>query len=113
FPQNDLVTIPNIADSARFSPRDMILERRAKNISLEDFVVIFVGQFIDRKGYKKLVEALTHLPDCRAIFIGKGRGPTKSKQIIYSGSVPHDELPTWYACADVFVLPTRSEGCCN
>ena len=33
--------------------------------------------------------------------------------IIHKGEVEHDLLPLYLNCADVFVMPTQKEGCCN
>ena len=33
--------------------------------------------------------------------------------IIHKGAVEHDLLPKYLNCADVFVMPTQKEGCCN
>ena len=33
--------------------------------------------------------------------------------IIHCGTVMHDLLPEYLSAADVFVLPTQNEGCCN
>jgi glycosyltransferase involved in cell wall biosynthesis len=32
---------------------------------------------------------------------------------VFKGRVLHEKLPEYYACADVFVLPTQREGCSN
>ena len=33
--------------------------------------------------------------------------------IIHKGQLDHDMLPKYLNCANAFVLPTQSEGCCN
>ena len=33
--------------------------------------------------------------------------------IVYKGPVEHDDLPYYLNAADVFVLPTQKDGCCN
>lgn len=33
--------------------------------------------------------------------------------IIHKGALDHELLPQYENCADVFVLPTQKEGCCN
>lgn len=33
--------------------------------------------------------------------------------IIHKGPLEHDLLPKYLNCADVFIMPTQKEGCCN
>ena len=33
--------------------------------------------------------------------------------ILFKGKLPHDKVPDYLNMADVFVLPTLNEGCCN
>ncbi|BAQ64485.1 glycosyl transferase group 1 [Geminocystis sp. NIES-3709] len=108
-----LLTVPNRADPIKFFPIDLKEARRKKKIDISDFVLIFVGQFIPRKGYKQVLEAIKLIPNIKIIFIGKGTPPQISEQIIFAGSVSHEELPQWLACANIFVLPTTGEGCSN
>ena len=108
-----ILTIPNRADPKRFFPVDLLKARFKKGINPAAFVIIYVGQFIERKGYKQLLDALGLLPDMKVVLIGKGNAPPLSEQIIFSGCVDHKELPQWLGCANVFVLPTRGEGCSN
>ncbi len=108
-----ILTTPNRADTKLFFPMDMVKARLNKGIAPSAFVIIYVGQFIQRKGYKELLDALTSVFGIKAILIGKGNPPPLSEQIIFSGSVNHKELPEWLACANVFVLPTKGEGCSN
>ena len=89
--------------------------RRELNITDNDFVVAFVGQFVPRKGTLRLNEALKKLGNrqIKAVFIGSGNEDPDYDGIIYKGRVAHDDVPKWLNAADVFVLPTENEGCCN
>ncbi len=78
------------------------------------FVVCFVGWFNERKGSARLSAAISSLEgDVSSFFIGDGDCPPNCKGIIFKGPVNHDEIPTYLNAADVFVLPTLKEGCCN
>lgn len=87
---------------------------RAKlGISPEKFVVVFVGGFIERKGIRQLSNVLDRFDDVYSIFVGQGEEPPRCKNILFSGKVPHNQIVDYLNCGDVFVLPTRAEGCCN
>ena len=79
------------------------------------FIIICVGQFIERKGQKRILEAINLLgnKDIKTIFIGKGDDDFEHESIIFKGTVKNVDLPYYLNAADVFVLPTRKEGCCN
>lgn len=84
----------------------------------EGKVLLSVGQFIPRKGFDILIEAIKKLPDDVGIYIVGGNPPTmyKKLKILYQLKNLHfvefkvkDELAYYYASADVFVLPTRED----
>lgn len=109
------VVIPNAIDQSLFHKLDKTECRRELNITDNDFVVAFVGQFVPRKGTLRLNEALKKLGNrqIKAVFIGSGNEDPDYDGIIYKGRVAHDDVPKWLNAADVFVLPTENEGCCN
>ena len=79
-----------------------------------DFIVAYVGWFDERKGCERVSKAINSLDDdIKSIFIGSGHLKPMCKGIIFQGSVPHDLIPKYLNSADVFVLPTLREGCCN
>lgn len=96
-----------------FYPVDKIKARRDNGFPEDIFIVAFVGGFIPRKGIKQLCEALDRFDDVYSIFIGKGSMPPTCKNILFEDVVPHDKIVSLLNCADVFVLPTEAEGCCN
>lgn len=77
------------------------------------FTVIFVGAFNHRKGVMRLAEALSGLSDVQSIFVGTGPLIPDCPNVAYVGKVPHSDLVKYLNSADVFVLPTLAEGCCN
>lgn len=107
--------IPNAIDNSLFYQRNKQECRKALGIPEDAFVPIFVGQFTDRKGTLRLDAALKQLNDSeiQVIFIGRGPEDPTCKGIISKGPQPHDLLPRYLSAADVFVLPTLNEGCCN
>lgn len=109
------IVIPNAINLNLFKNRDKKICRCNLGIKDEDFVVAFVGQFVARKGTLRLNEALKQIRDksIKAIFIGSGNEDPDYDNIIFKGPVAHDMLPLYLSAADIFVLPTDNEGCCN
>lgn len=113
--EDKCVIIPNAINPDQFFKRDRTEMRNKYGFAPEDFIVAFVGQWNNRKGVHRLSEALTKLnnPHIKAIFMGKGAEEPTYEHTIFKGTVNHDFLPEYLACADIFALPTINEGCCN
>lgn len=109
------VVIPNAIDQTLFRKLDKNECRKQLGVSDNEFVVAFVGQFVPRKGTLRLNEALKMIDDIqiKAVFIGTGSEDPDYEGIIHKGRVSHDDVPRWLNAADLFVLPTENEGCCN
>lgn len=107
------VVLPNGVNHNIFHPND---KRRARNelgLPQDAFIVVFTGSFSDRKGVRELSDALDTIDDVYSIFIGDGDIAPSCHNILFSGSVPNDSLSTYLNASDVFVLPTKGEGCSN
>ena len=104
---------PNAIDNNSFRVMDKFAIREELGIARDDFVVAFVGHFINRKGSKRVSAALERFDDVKSIFIGAGPDEPTCGNIIHKGRLPHDQIPKYLNAADVFVLPTLAEGCCN
>lgn len=117
--EKDIVVFPNSVNKDLFHPYDKMKCRMHLGINSGDFVVAFVGGFIHRKGSQRLAEAIKRInnPRLKSIFIGKPmEGDDYTPEcpgIIYRGALSHNDIPTYLSAADVFVLPTLKEGCCN
>jgi glycosyltransferase involved in cell wall biosynthesis len=114
------IVIPNAFSSNRFFKIDKMSVRKILHINETDFVVICVGDFSDRKGQLRLSQAIKLLndKDIKSVFIGNIINNSKSYEpdcegIIYKGKLPHNEINNYLNAADIFVLPTKMEGCCN
>jgi colanic acid/amylovoran biosynthesis glycosyltransferase len=85
--------------------------------------VLFVGRLVPEKGVPLLVSAMEQLVarglDVEAVVVGEGplrvlenglaeRG--LADVVRFVGAIGQDELPEWYAWADVFCLPSFAEG---
>lgn len=106
---------PNAIDDTLFCVSNQNELKSCLGIKETDFVLAFVGWFVNRKGALRVSEAIDKLDDDRVkiMFIGKGPENPDCKGILYKGVLPHEEIPKYLNCADAFVLPTLAEGCCN
>ena len=105
--------IPNGFREDEFYVMDQAEARKKIGIDSSAFIVAFVGGFEERKGTRRLSSAIDRFPDVYSIFIGKGNEPPTCRNILFQGVVDHDHVCTYLNCADIFVLPTNAEGCCN
>lgn len=114
------VVIPNAIDPNLFYKKDKSLLRERLGFGQDDFITVFVGGFIQRKGAKRISDAISKLKgeDIKSIFIGSL--PTKDTSelpecegILFRGALSHEKVSDYLNAADVFVMPTLHEGCCN
>lgn len=113
----DCLVAPNAIDSSLFYARDRKALRDQYGFAQDDFIVAFVGAFNERKGPHRVAEAINKVGGIKSIFIG-GQGESELKEpscegILYKGKLSHNIIPDYLCMADVFVLPTLNEGCCN
>ena len=82
---------------------------------------LFVGQIIERKGVKEMIEAwLIHLqkhPKDNLILVGGGSQLEElsnkyslEKSINFIGTVDYDIIHKYYSIADIFILPTLEDN---
>lgn len=102
----------------KYSLNTRILLRKQFNLSETDFVFLFVGRLIERKGIKELLFAFSQINNTKAKCIIVGDGPLKSAvidaaqtchNIIYAGWLEKTEIIKMYYISDVFVLPAYWE----
>lgn len=110
---SNTIIVPNGFRRDEFYQIDKSKAREKLGIDPSLFIVAFVGDFNERKGTARLSKAIDRFDDVYSIFIGKGNVPPTCKNIVFQGTVPHRDLVNYLNCADVFVLPTQAEGCCN
>lgn len=113
------IVVPNSIDPLLFYKKDRIALRKKYSIPLDSFIVVFVGGFIERKGPDRVADALRKIGNnnIKAFFIGHELDDVKCDinydGILLKSVIEHDCLATYLNMADVFVLPTLAEGCCN
>jgi teichuronic acid biosynthesis glycosyltransferase TuaC len=110
-------------DADLFRPYDRRMCRDQLGLPREAQVLATVGALIPRKGQRFAIEALTELPDAILLLAGQGEDEAMLRDLArrlgvadrvrFLGAVPHGELPIVLNAADIFVLPTASEGLAN
>ncbi|HEY8472496.1 MAG TPA: glycosyltransferase family 4 protein [Natronosporangium sp.] len=85
-------------------------------------VVVCVSRLVPRKGQDALIRALPELrrrvPGVALLVVGGGpdrprlarlaRDGGVESDVVFTGSVPHEELPAHYAAGNVFAMPCRT-----
>ena len=110
-------------DRSVFRPLDKALMRRKLGLDATAPLLVSVGALIPRKGQTFALEALAGLPGAHLALAGSGADETALRQraqalgladrVHFLGPVPHGQLPELLSAADLFVLPTASEGLAN
>lgn len=112
-PKEKMVVIPNAINNDLFYPMNKSGIRDELGLEKDDFIVAFTGHFTQRKGSQRLSKALDSIGNVGSIFIGKGETEPTCNNILFKGLLPHNLVGKYLNAADVFVLPTLAEGCCN
>lgn len=110
------IVIPNAINNKVFKKKDSKECRKQLGLPASSFIISFVGWFNDRKGSKRLSDAIEEINDktpIYSIFIGEGNKEPQCDNILFKGVLNHEKIVDYLNAADVFVLPTLREGCCN
>ena len=113
FPIKRIRTFPNGVRSNFFYPRNKIQSRKRFGIDPGTFLVAFLGGYSERKGVLRVAKAVDGLKGVSVAFAGKGPLQPKVANCVFNNVVQHEDIPFFLSAADVFVLPTLNEGCCN
>lgn len=111
-------------DPSKFHPAPKDDTRVRVGLTGNEPALLFVGNLIPVKAVDVLLNACGRLIrenfPLRLNIIGDG--PLRPKleamadslglkeRVRFVGSVPHDQLPSWFQAVDLFVLPSHSEG---
>lgn len=105
--------IPNAVDTTRFHPRDKVAMREKLGLPKDRLIVAYAGNFIERKGPLRVLEAISAMPAVGGVFLGEGPDEPRGEQVLFAGRVANDAVPEYFSAADLYVLPTRAEGSPN
>lgn len=115
-------------DLERFGPGSRTAARERLGVATDGRMLLWVGSMGQVKATERLLHAATRLvrefPDLSVTLVGSGprvgalrqeiaANPALQGRVRFAGSAGPDTLPDWYRAADLFVLPSRSEGVPN
>ena len=119
-----VTVIPNGFSEDLFYPQDRDECRKKLNLPLDKKIILTVGNLVDVKGHKYLIEAMERLSkqrtDIFCVIVGSGflqsaleeqiNAAGLEESVFLAGGKPHEEIPVWMNACDVFVLPSLNEG---
>lgn len=126
--KDKFVVLRNCIDAQRFS-RKISIEEKEKikkkyGISPNDKILLFTGRITPEKGVKELIESLKYVKykNYKLLILGSALNELKtkteyqeqlenevkkiSKKVIFTGFIKYEEINTFYALADIAVLPS-------
>lgn len=117
----EVQVINNGVDTSRFTPTGAVHPKIAE---ADGPAIVFVGRLVDGKRPQDALAAFKTIqdtcPDARLFFCGNG--PLRNQlegtasaagldnAVEFLGHVPYEKMPTVFRAADLFVLPSRTEG---
>lgn len=122
--ENKLSVVPIGVDIDLFIKGNVELIKEEFDINASTKIILYVGQLIPRKGLKYLIEAIPKIISKHkdTLFVFAGTGPQRKElesicqqkgiqnNILFTGGLDVTQLIKWYSIADLFVLPSLSEG---
>jgi phosphatidylinositol alpha-1,6-mannosyltransferase len=118
FRETPSVLLPPGVDATVFRPGCGGEEVRERHGLRDRPVIVCVSRLVTRKGQDQLIRALPlvqqAIPDVALLLVGGGpQRAALEKQaaglpVVFTGSVPPEELPAHYDAGDVFAMPCRS-----
>jgi len=118
-PEEKIFIAQDGVDIKKFQIKETKEEARIKlNIPQDKKIILYTGHLYEWKGVNTLIEAAKKMDADTLLYIVGGtkkdvqnaKHKTKNtKNIIFAGHRPHQEIPLWLKSADVLVLPTSGK----
>ncbi|MGQ4557297.1 glycosyltransferase [Halobellus sp. GM3] len=118
----DSVVIYNEIDERFHTDNDPEIIYQKHSLKPETEILLFVGRIDPSKGLTLLIEAFDRLAeeqtDCKLLIVGKPSyedyfeklQSMANDSVIFTGFVPDEELPNYYAACDVYTTASLWEG---
>ncbi|MGM0456056.1 MAG: hormogonium polysaccharide biosynthesis glycosyltransferase HpsO [Cyanobacteriota bacterium] len=116
-----MTVLPQLGvDEQLFCPQNVLDLREELGIEPQEFVVGFVGRFVEEKGLMTLAKALQGLGDRPWRWLLLGRGPLRdpleawaqqqgvADKLTFVESVPHDQVSRYINLLDTLLLPSET-----
>jgi len=124
---SSIIVIPNGVDADLFHPSRASPTLRKKLAAKGERIILCVGRICRYKAQKLLIDAVPKItqenPNVKFVFVGPIDDTEYFKDIlhtidsqslgkycVFTGNVPSNLIPKYFAIADVFVLPSITEG---
>lgn len=115
-----IAVIPHCIEPGLYEPGPSCQVR--SELGLSGFVIGYVGRLVPEKGVQDLLQAVASLAtrtahDFSVLIVGDGPERERLRayadralpgRVLFVGSVPHIDVPRYYRCMDVLVLPSRT-----
>jgi PEP-CTERM/exosortase A-associated glycosyltransferase len=123
IPADKVTVIPNAVDIDKFSVGGTADQELKHKLGLQGMRLIgFIGSFYAYEGLDVLLRAVpamvTRAPDLRVLLVGGGPQDEQLRElarklriedkVVFTGRVPHDQVPKYYDLLDVLVYPRSS-----
>jgi glycosyltransferase involved in cell wall biosynthesis len=122
-PSSRILVYPMGVHTSIFSP-EAKNEELTRTHKIEGPYILYVGEIISSKGVGFLIEAMPNVlkkfPKYSLVLVGQGIMENELKlscqklgiaeNVVFTGAIPNIELPAFFASAELFVLPSLSEG---
>ncbi len=119
--------ILNGYDETVFYPGDQVAERAKLGCQADAEAILYVGSLIPSKGLRELMKAFVSLAGRRPRLhlVCGGEGPLRAEMValaqraglagrlVLPGKLSSSQVRDWMVAADLFCLPSYSEGCPN
>jgi len=120
----NIAILPNGVNLSKFDQIPKEDARNALGLEDEDVIMLFVGRLSKIKGVDYLIEALNQLSKdyihIKLIIVGDGEERkhlehivhinSLTEQVTFTGKIPNECVIKYMNAADIFILPSTSEG---
>ena len=127
YPFKNIYTVYNGIDTMMFSQKDKsIVRRQDLGFSEDDFIMVYSGRINKDKGISELIDAMLEIqeiPNIKLLVLGSTFFDNSKQEdeffknlrkksvilkcnIIFTGFVPYEKVPSYLQLADIAVLPS-------